>query len=138
MEAPAAEAPSLRHLHHFVGSFPAAAALLGHRLFPDAKEVAESMGALNACRPLLRLVPDPGPQDAIICIGDGFAPRGAALFAAATEGWSCVSCDPGLPAPLEVGPLAAPLATAAAVYTSSTQLPRARRTGGTGMRWTAW
>jgi len=67
------------------------------KMFPNAKEITESMGTFNAvwnyvCPNLF------GPRDgnvALVSVGDGCTPRTAALFACRTA-WHCWSIDPRL------------------------------------------
>ena len=67
------------------------------KLFPNLKEVTESMGILEACL----LISDTqgikrnNPNVKVIVVGDGHRPRTAALVASCTA-WSSVSIDPAL------------------------------------------
>lgn len=68
-----------------------------YRMFPNAKEVTETMAAFNAVRshvrPLLNL--DFGDEANVYFLGDGHQPRTAATFAVRTR-WNCHSVDPAL------------------------------------------
>ncbi|OQS02554.1 hypothetical protein THRCLA_05083 [Thraustotheca clavata] len=88
---------SLRYLNEFVGDLKCAAQLLECQLFPDAKEVTETMGVFNAIRKLHLTESDPFPNEfrnGIVVVGDGMTPRTAAMFASRTKGWICYSVDP--------------------------------------------
>ncbi|EQC40553.1 hypothetical protein SDRG_02443 [Saprolegnia diclina VS20] len=91
---------SLRYLNEFVGDLKCASALLERGLFPDAKEVTETMGVFNAIRKLNLHVLDADDDDAtglrngIVVVGDGMTPRTATMFASRTKGWTCFSVDP--------------------------------------------
>ncbi|KDO30251.1 hypothetical protein SPRG_19803 [Saprolegnia parasitica CBS 223.65] len=90
---------SLRYLNEFVGDLKCAPALLERGLFPDAKEVTETMGVFNAIRKLNLHVLDAGDdatglRNGIVVVGDGMTPRTAAMFASRTKGWTCFSVDP--------------------------------------------
>ena len=88
---------SLRYLNEFM-RLRCAPDLLAARLFPNAKEVTESMGAWNAVREhVLPRVPMLRDDDLVrvFCVGDGHAPRTAALFAHMSR-WACWSIDPVL------------------------------------------
>ena len=69
--------------------------LLALRMFPNAKEITESMAAYEA---LFHKVPvfDMGDRDVTLAVvGDGHTPRTAALFAFRSR-WDCHSIDPVL------------------------------------------
>ncbi|KAF0757834.1 hypothetical protein AaE_004135 [Aphanomyces astaci] len=88
---------SLRYLDEFVGDLTCSAQMLAWGLFPDAKEVSETMGVFNAVRKLGLHEKDtapPGVHDGIVIVGDGVTPRTAAMFAYRTKGWTCYSVDP--------------------------------------------
>ncbi|KAL4172613.1 hypothetical protein KRP22_007777 [Phytophthora ramorum] len=93
---------SLRYLNEFVGKLHCAPALLQHGLFPDAKEVTESMALFNAVRRYIEptskgeAVDENGKHDGIVVVGDGNTPRTAALFAFRMRGWKCYSVDPAM------------------------------------------
>lgn len=85
--------------------------MLRAKLFPDGKELAESMSAYNAVRDYLLLRQEtsfdqfrperPGTlrvddrSVTAVVVGDGSTPRTAGLFAFRTQ-WTCVSIDPEL------------------------------------------
>ncbi|RHY07829.1 hypothetical protein DYB36_000565 [Aphanomyces astaci] len=88
---------SLRYLDEFVGDLTCSAQMLAWGLFPDAKEVSETMGVFNAVRKLGLHEKDIAPRgvhDGIVIVGDGVTPRTAAMFAYRTKGWTCYSVDP--------------------------------------------
>ncbi|TMW65548.1 hypothetical protein Poli38472_008190 [Pythium oligandrum] len=103
-EGKTASAPvSLRYLDEFVRKLQCAPKLLEHQLFPDAKEITESMGLFNAVRRyLIRENHDEGHDntdgraDGIVVVGDGNSPRSAALFAYRLRQWKCYSIDPAM------------------------------------------
>ena len=70
--------------------------LLALKVFPNAKEVTESMAAYHAVR--VHLLDSCNinlndPQNALVAVGDGYTPRTAALFAFRSK-WMCFSIDP--------------------------------------------
>lgn len=86
----------LKHIDRFISLY-CAADLMTARFFPNAKEISESMAAVVAaekhlCDGKLSKFKD---NVAVACIGDGFTPRTAALFAFMTK-WDCFSIDPNL------------------------------------------
>lgn len=88
--------PSLRYIDEFI-RLRCATDLLHWRLYPNAKEITESMAAYEAVR---RYFWKRGynPRDStirLIAVGDGSTPRTAALFAVRTN-WECYSIDPAL------------------------------------------
>lgn len=93
---------SLRYLNEFVGKLHCAPALLQHGLFPDAKEVTESMALFNAVRRYIepkdkdKEAKEDGKHDGIVVVGDGNTPRTAAMFAFRMRGWKCYSVDPAM------------------------------------------
>lgn len=84
--------PSQRYFNEFM-RLKCAPDLLVARLFPNAKELTESMTAFNAVRKIMR--PESfGNKDIIVFdIASGSTPRTAALFACRTR-WSTVAIDP--------------------------------------------
>ncbi|KAF0717435.1 Aste57867_2288 [Aphanomyces stellatus] len=85
---------SLRYLNEFVGKLQCAPQLLKQQIFPDAKEVTESMGLFNAARRFLSMDDADEATDGIVVVGDGSTPRTAVMFAHRTKGWTCYSIDP--------------------------------------------
>lgn len=86
-----------RYINEFV-RLSCAADILALKLFPNAKEITESMAAYQAVRSHIvgRNVEEYGKSDiAAVCVGDGHTPRTAALFAFRTA-WMCYSIDPNL------------------------------------------
>lgn len=87
-----------RHLSEFT-MLRCAPDLLALRLYPNPKEITESMAAFDAVR---QYVMKPAgfeyddPDVAIVCVGDGCTPRTGALFAMRSN-WSVISIDPALP-----------------------------------------
>lgn len=80
-----------RYINRFMG-MKAAPDMLIRGLFPNAKEITESFGALYA---ISNLPVDYKDDMAVVCVGDGFSPRTAALCAFCTK-WDCYSVDPVL------------------------------------------
>jgi hypothetical protein len=84
---------SRRYINEFI-RLKCASDLLERELFPNAKEITESMAAFNAVRTMLNL----SPMDesvSLVAVGDGVTPRTAAMFAFRTK-WNCYSIDPAL------------------------------------------
>jgi hypothetical protein len=86
-----------RYINEFV-RLDCAPDILALKLFPNAKEITESMAAFHAVR--AHIVNQCGASFdnkniATVCIGDGHTPRTAALFAFRTA-WACYSIDPKL------------------------------------------
>ncbi|CAI5727555.1 unnamed protein product [Hyaloperonospora brassicae] len=102
--SPSAPPVSLRYLDEFVGKLHCASALLQYELFPDAKEITESMALFNTVRRYIEpgdcekdVNAEPGSKhDGIVVVGDGNTPRTAALFAFRMRGWTCYSVDPAM------------------------------------------
>ncbi len=72
--------------------------LLMYKLFPNVKEITESLGAFNAVRNVVMNktnIKFDDPLITIVCVGDGFVPRTAATFAMRSK-WYCYSVDPNL------------------------------------------
>lgn len=89
------EGRDLRHVDEFLMS-GAAPQLLSLGIFPDTKEISESMAAFVAVRhhmPGLWDLQDPSILCA--CIADGHTPRTGAIMHALT-GWQVLSCDPAM------------------------------------------
>jgi len=68
--------------------------MLALKLFPNAKELTESVAAYNAVRKT-RLFQLNDPSVTLISVGDGCTPRTAAMFAFRSA-WRCWSVDPRL------------------------------------------
>jgi len=84
-----------RYMDEFL-SLTCAPELLRLRLFPNSKELTESMAVLHAVRSvpaLARLFPPSDSSVTCLCIGDGTTPRTAALAAYRTS-WTCIAVDP--------------------------------------------
>jgi len=80
-----------RYINRFMG-MKAAPDMLIRGLFPNAKEITESFGAIEATKYL----PVSWKDDiAMVCVGDGHAPRTGAVFAFSSK-WDCYSVDPQL------------------------------------------
>lgn len=110
MEEPAGPPASFRYMDEFLG-LSSASDIIDAGLFPNAKELAESMSAYNAVRDymLRRLGTEENtrayfengvlgtedPSITVVVVGDGHTPRTAGLFAFRTS-WRCVSIDPAL------------------------------------------
>lgn len=88
--------PSLRYLNEFL-NLHCASDLVAWKLYPNVKEISESMAAYNVVRKYLwnRGFKPEDPNIRCICVGDGSTPRTAALFAVRTR-WLCYSIDPKL------------------------------------------
>ncbi|TDH65287.1 hypothetical protein CCR75_000693 [Bremia lactucae] len=95
---------SLRYLNEFIGKLNCAPELLQHGLYPDAKEITESMALFNAVRRYIEpkssnnnsSESSSDKDDGIVVVGDGNTPRTAALFAFRMRGWKCFSVDPAM------------------------------------------
>lgn len=92
-------APSLRYLDMFV-RLKCAPMLLMDKLFPNAKEVTESVGAFRGVKEALKAVYGAkglarlGHEDVVLLdVGCGHQPRTAALIAQLTK-WMCYAIDP--------------------------------------------
>ncbi|ETV90763.1 hypothetical protein H310_14501 [Aphanomyces invadans] len=96
---------SLRYLNEFVGKLQCGPQLLQLQIFPDAKEVSESMGLFNAARRFLDLDGADESIDGIVVVGDGSTPRTAVMFAYRTKGWTCYSVDPEMRLPSDAEPV---------------------------------
>jgi hypothetical protein len=72
--------------------------LLALKIFPDAKEVAESFAAYAAVKKRLPTFDMTDPEVVLLAVGDGCQPRTAATFAFRTQ-WECHSIDPQLREP---------------------------------------
>jgi hypothetical protein len=86
-----------RHINEFF-RLRCAADLLAHNLFPNAKEITESMAAYSAVKKYIVHAMGFALDDDsinIVCVGDGSTPRTAALFAFRSK-WKCWSIDPNM------------------------------------------
>ncbi len=84
-----------KHIEEFF-KLKCAPDLLAWKLFPNAKEVTESMAAFEAVRNIVMTragINYKSTNVKLICVGDGVVPRTAALFATRTA-WDCYSIDP--------------------------------------------
>ena len=84
-----------RYMNDFVRQWKSASDLLHLKIYPDAKEITESYGALNAVFTRLKQYNRKDEDITLISVGDGRSPRTAALFAFRTA-WKCISIDPQL------------------------------------------
>lgn len=82
-----------RHLNEFLAS-KCAPDMLTLKLFPNTKEITESMGAYNAVRRVLRWDLSDRTISCFV-VGDGCTPRTGALFAFRSA-WQVTSIDPAL------------------------------------------
>lgn len=82
-----------RYIDEFV-TLKCAADLLARSLFPNGKEITESMAAYNAVRQH-RLANLDDPNVVVVVVGDGHVPRTGALFAMRSA-WQVLSVDPVL------------------------------------------
>ena len=87
--------PSMRYLDEFL-RLRCAPDLLAWGLFPNSKEITESLAAYEAVRQYLwpSWLPD-DPRIEVFCVGDGATPRTAATFALRSK-WQVHSVDPRL------------------------------------------
>lgn len=97
-----------KYLDRFIKCLECAPELLKMKIFPDAKEVTESMAAFAHLTGIIfpnsvhnhpcieDVSQETRSNDAIVCIGDGSTPRSAALFALSIKNWECYSIDPQL------------------------------------------
>lgn len=83
--------PNTRYFDHFL-ELRCATDLLALRLFPNAKEITETFGAIRACFRHSGLDPHDTKVHAV-CVGDGVTPRTAATLAFRTQ-WTCLAVDP--------------------------------------------
>jgi hypothetical protein len=102
---------NFRYMDEFLG-LGCATDLIASKVFPNAKELAESMAAFNAVRDYCVLRRESKHRRAmrneqkgvlrfedssvtLVAVGDGTTPRTAVLFAFRTA-WRCISIDPAL------------------------------------------
>ena len=87
--------PSLRYIDEFI-KLKCSADLLIWKLFPNAKEITESMSVYNAYRRHFMIQMDlQDEKNMCICVGDGCTPRTGAIFATRSK-WAVCSVDPRL------------------------------------------
>ena len=87
--------PSMRYLDEFV-KLKCAPDLLASGVFPNAKEITESLTCYNAARQHLRKDFPLNDKDVTcVVVGDGNTPRTGAIFAMRTA-WQVISIDPRL------------------------------------------
>lgn len=88
--------PTLKYINEFL-SLKCAPDLILSRVFPNAKEITESMAVYNAVRKYghKKEFDLDNPTVTLVAVGDGCTPRTAALFAFRTA-WECYSVDPRL------------------------------------------
>lgn len=95
IEAPFSELrPLFRYLNEFV-QCRCAPDLLALGIYPNAKEISESLSAYSALRSKARVFDLGDPEVVLIAVADGCTPRTAAMFAFRTA-WACISIDPRL------------------------------------------
>jgi len=105
----------LRYIDEFV-RLSSAPMMLELGLFPNAKEISETMAIWEAYRKFLsKDCADFTDEDAFIAVGDGATPRTAALFAFLSKGGTCFAIDPLL----EQGAATHYKKSTAATYSSS-------------------
>lgn len=87
--------PSLRYLDEFIG-LNCAGDLLRLGLFPNAKEITESLACFRAAVKCFGGMTSCGRDDiTAVVVGDGVGPRTAILFSLRTR-WNAISIDPVL------------------------------------------
>lgn len=85
--------PYSYYFNHFL-SLNSSALLLELKMFPNCKEITESMAMVEAVFKL-SIADRSSSNISLVCVGDGHKPRTAALFATLTK-WNCFSIDPAL------------------------------------------
>lgn len=86
-----------QHIQSFV-KWKCASDILALKIFPNAKEVTESIGAYSAVKNhMLHKIGAEfiSPKIAVVCVGDGVTPRTGSIFAFRSA-WTCYSIDPNL------------------------------------------
>jgi len=85
-----------RHMRKFM-AFNCAPDILLRKIFPNGKEITESMGAFEGVRKHIIRSDDllRNENITLVSVGDGNTPRTAALFAFLTK-WNCISIDPNM------------------------------------------
>ena len=84
--------PNTEYINRFI-KMRCAVDLLRLKMFPDAKEITESLGIVNACKNLPADLDRTNRDVNMVVVADGRRPRTAALIACLTR-WNCVSIDP--------------------------------------------
>ena len=84
----------MRYINEMMGlsCFPD---LLEMRIFPNGKEITESMAVYNFIRNKQDWFELNDPEVVVIAVGDGCTPRTAAMFAFRSA-WQCYSVDPNM------------------------------------------
>ena len=86
----------IKYMEKFI-TYNCAPDLLLRHIFPDGKEITESMAAFEGVRKhIIRsdtLLKNEGIT--LVSVGDGNSPRTASLFAFLTK-WNCISIDPNM------------------------------------------
>lgn len=86
-----------KHINDFM-RLQCAPDIMALKLFPNAKEITESMGVFAAVERVLvgeEVLSLTETNVALVSVGDGATPRTAGLFAFRTH-WQCYSIDPNL------------------------------------------
>ena len=86
--------PSARYIDEFI-RLKCAPDLLAARIYPNAKEITESMAAFDAARKAVGAEALGDKEWLMVDVGCGSTPRNAALFAFRTN-WMCLAVDPQL------------------------------------------
>ena len=86
--------PSLRYLNEFI-SLRCAPEFLIRDIFPNAKEITESMACFNAIRKYIKVKNFNNKNFNLFDVACGSTPRTASLFAFLTQ-WICTAIDPKL------------------------------------------
>ena len=86
----------LKYIDNFL-NLKAASEMQRMKLFPNAKEITESIGCFNAVMKMLGGMETNACRSDLTCIivGDGSTPRTGALFAYRTR-WTVISYDPNI------------------------------------------
>jgi hypothetical protein len=84
--------PQTRYIDEFI-ALKCAPGLLALGLFPNGKEITETMAAFNAVRKYLRPPKYSDKDINLFDVGAGHQPRTAAMFACRTS-WQCFAIDP--------------------------------------------
>lgn len=95
--------PSRRYMDEFI-CLKCAPDLLAAKVFPNSKEVTESMAAFNAVRRELGATSFGDRNITLLDVACGARPRTAALFACRTK-WNTIAVDPILKADKSISPI---------------------------------